>query len=71
MEALVLGLAGAFGVLRIAAARRERSGLVQYRQSGDVLSLRNNPFWRLLKGFSEWGLLLTVFFLQISLRSHF
>lgn len=72
MTLLVLMMAGAFAVLRIAAGRRERAGLVSYRHSGDVLSLRNNVFWRLLKGFSQWGLLLSAaLFLQITLRAHF
>lgn len=70
MEAGLLLLAAGFAALRVTAHRHERNGLTQYRQSGDVLRLRNNVLWRFLKGVSDWGLLLAaLLFLQFSLRA--
>jgi hypothetical protein len=45
--------------IRIVAAMREKDGLYQYRHTGDVNALIYTPLWKLLKGFTEWLLLVT------------
>jgi hypothetical protein len=58
MNALILFLACIFLFVRMLATVREKHGLGRYRASGDLRALVNNPLWKMLKGFSEWSLLL-------------